>query len=523
MITAHSYRQMLFILARLFLCLALSVTAARYLNSRNYSDSIGRALVKIHAEPRFSLDAGQLAKYLLEGDPRLQELLDRNAAIYALVITDCKEVTGACSEQKILQATNPALIRNRVFRPADLVRYPYVVLRRPSSSILDILEHQEKGGGSGRGTVIGRVYSISTIPSFSEDYRSWMKDPFRSDGLWQRYLATMAACLAGGVGFWLLMELFLKIRRIERKNARQREQDLTRNADIFLRQYEEKQQQLEEQEQRSRAQYEAYIARIREMERKQRSIDDYRRYAETMIRELEEEKTRQSLVFKEELERVGKQRQALHDEVEKYRKDPRKGRPGASTDLEIAINPRFANSFEKKVFSAIAGSPRCRSGEWNAVTNFDVAIGKGGSQFVDCLVISRDCLVVVEAKNYSGKIVPEGDLENSTWLCQGEDGLTVAVKGAWGVNPYHQVREYTMSLMNLIKRGRWKLSAYGVIVFPEGTDISPLGDTIGRFYRITTADRLVGLIGNLDAAARRENAFTKRPTPDEIENLIRGI
>lgn len=521
MFSPKPFRQGLYILARLCVCLYLSVVVAQYLNNRNYSDYMGRALVKIHAEARFGLDANQLAKLLLEGNhAKLQEMLDRNAAIYALAITDCTEMKEACDGQKILFATNPALIRSGEIRVEDLIRYPYVVLRRQSSSILDILEHQAKGG-SGKGMIIGRVYSISTIPTFAEDYRLWMKDPFRNDDLWRRYLITITTCLSGGLGAWLLMELFLKIRRIERKNARQREHDLLRDADLFLRQFEAKERQLEEEEQRSRSQYEIYIGRIRELERKLQNVDDYRRSAETIIRELEEEKAQQSVTFREELERTNLQKQSLQAEFEKYRKDPRKDRPGASAALEMAINPQFANSFEKKVFTAIAKSPRCQNGDWNVVTSFDVAIGKGGSQFVDCMVISRDCLIVVEAKNYSGRIEAEGDLENTTWLCRSDD-TTVEVKSAWGTNPYHQVREYTMSLMNLVKRGRWKLSAYGVIVFPEGTDITGLEEKIGKFYRITSFDRLVGLLGNLDAEARRVNAFTKRPSPEQIENLIRG-
>ncbi|RII25753.1 MAG: nuclease [Geobacter sp.] len=521
MLSRKSIMRGLYILVRLCICLYLAIMVAHYLNNRNYSDHIGRALVKIHAEGR-GFDVSQIAKLLLEGDrTKIQELIDRNASIFALVITDCTAEKGECSGEKILFATNPSLLRGGEIRPAELARYPYALLRRPSSSVLNILENEVKGGG-GKGAIIGRVYSISTIPGFEEDYRLWMRDPFRNDDLSRRYLITMTTCLAGGIGAWLLVELFLKIRQIERKNARQREHDLLRDADLFLRQFEVKERQLEEEERRSRSQYEVYIGRIRELERKLQNVDDYRRSVETIIRELEDEKTQQSVTFREELERTNLQKQALQAEFEKYRKDPRKDRPGASTALEMAINPQFANSFEKKVFTAIMSSPTCRKGDWSVVTNFDVAIGKGGSQFVDCMVISRDCLIVVEAKNYSGRIVAEGDPENTAWLCNSNDGTTVEVKSSWGINPYHQVREYTMSLMNLVKRGRWKLSAYGVIVFPEGTDIEAMAEKIGKFYRVTTFDRLVGLLGNLDAEARRANTFTKRPSPEQIENLIRG-
>ena len=80
-----------------------------------------------------------------------------------------------------------------------------------------------------------------------------------------------------------------------------------------------------------------------------------------------------------------------------------------------------------------------------------------------------------------------------------------------------------MALLTIIKsRSRWNFLLYGVVVFPQGTDISGIGGRIGKYYRITTLDRLVSALDTIDAEARRDSAHTKRPLPRQIEDLLRG-
>ncbi len=163
-----------------------------------------------------------------------------------------------------------------------------------------------------------------------------------------------------------------------------------------------------------------------------------------------------------------------------------------------------------------------RFGDWRIINSFNVAAGKSHSQFTDCILISKDCLIVLEAKNYTGKIDAEGDFENDRWYAvKGTERLEV--QSLWGDNPFHQVNEYCMSLLRMVqKRSSWNIPVYGVIVFPEGADLSLIVNQIGRFYRIATIDRLVAVLDIMEAEARRHNSFTKRPTPHQIENIIRG-
>lgn len=515
-----SVRRKIYIVLRLVLLLYVAVVLARFVSSQEYASYYSKVLLRIHTDMKTSqktnLLPATIASLLESKDTqRLQETLDQYYSIFALVITDCRGQQSACPEQKVLFTTSQNLLSRKLPGPDELPEYPFIVLLRP----------QAQSGTSGQPReIIGRLYTISTIPtSFVADYRAWLKDPFADYGPWKHYLAAMVNCLLGGILTWLVVELFLKIRWIERRNAVQRERVLIKNADSYLRQLEEKENQIAEQEERMSGQFETYIRKIRELEQKLQHDLEYRKMAESIINSIEEEKQQQLVKYRAELDKTNQEKLALRAEVAKYQRASGKEKAEASRALESAISPQFSNVFEQKVFDAITGTAKCQAGSWLVRSHFDVAVGKGGSQFIDCIVISKDCMMVIETKNYSGTIAVEGDVENNRWYSRSRGGKDVEVKSSWGINPYHQVREYTMSLLTIVNtRSQWHIPLYGVIVFPEGTDIAALGDRIGKFYRMTTADRLLGVIENIDAEARRDNAHTRRPSPRQVEDLILG-
>lgn len=514
-----SVRRKIYIILRLVLLLYVAVLLARFVSSQEYASYYSKVLLRIHTDMKTSQKANLLpttiAAFLESNDTRqLQEALDQFYSIFALVITDCRGQQSTCPGQKVLFATSQNLLSRKLPGVEELPEYPYIVLLRPRT----------KATAEQPPEIIGRLYTISTIPtSFESDYRAWLKDPFADYGPWKHYLAAMVNCLLGGVLTWLVVELFLKLRWIERRNAMQRERVLIKNADSYLRQLEEKESQIAEQEEGTSRQFETYIRKIRELEQRLQHDQEYRKMAESIINSIEEEKQQQLVKFRTELEKTNQEKLALRAEVAKYQRASGKEKAEATRALESAISPQFSNVFEQKVFDAITGTARCQSGAWLVRSHFDVAVGKGGSQFIDCIVISKDCMMVIETKNYSGTIAVEGDVENNRWYSLVKGRTDAEVKSSWGINPYHQVREYTMSLLTIVNtRSQWHIPLYGVIVFPEGTDISALGDRIGRFYRVTTADRLLGVIENIDAEARRDNAHTRRPTPRQVEDLILG-
>lgn len=517
---------------RLFVLLVISVLLAGFINSKNYTSYFNRMMFRLHTDRRLALEntdmQERIAQLLVRSDTvRLQQMLDGYSHIIAMVVTDCITMEKLCPGQKILQSTNPDLIWNKSIRAGDLHRYPFVPLRRPVSPATKAMQEKIREMNPLHpvgGEIIGRIYAVRTFPaSFAEDYKLWLQHPFEDNGPWRSYLATMAGCLATGFSLWLIMELFLKIRFMERQRARERELELMSRADTALTLLEEKETQLTEREQAASRQMEAYIGRIRNLERQLRHDEEYREMAAGIISELEDEKERQSEIYRQEMERTSLERQSLLEELKNYRRKSLSEPETATMALEKAITPQFANVFEKMVYEAVTASPKGRKGDWLALHNFDVSLGEAGSQFVDCLVISRECIMVIEAKYYGGTIEAEGDVANTRWFSSDQSRKQKELKSSWGDNPYHQVREYATTLFSLLReRSPWKLHAYGVIVFPAGTDITAIGEKLGKYYRITTIDRLVATIDHIEAEARRENIHTRRPTPEQLEELIRG-
>lgn len=525
MMAAHTIRQLALSLVRLLIVAYGAVLCANYLNGKNFADHISKTLIKIHADANLGVDAAELARLLQNREYlSLQKLLDRNYNVYALVITDCKTLQEQCPEQKLLFATNPQFYGTPSYRIDRLGEFPHVVLRAPAAtSVLDLLSPRGTQQ-TARGEIIGRVYSISTIPTFAEDYRRWIRDPFRDNELWRRYLVTMVSALLAGGGIWLIVELFLKIRRGEQRSAARREAELMASVASYLRQLEENEAQIKEREQHFFRQFEAYVERIREMEERLQDVTQYRDISARIISELEDERNRQAAGFREELARTEAEKQSLQQELARYRAATPKEKVEASRTLAQAITPQFANGFEKRVFTVLSSSPAVVKGERLVLPHLDMAGAQATSKELDFVVVTRSCVMVLEVKNYWGRVTAEGDVVNSRWFCTDGSREPVEVRSSWGVNPYHQVREYAMSVMNLLqqRQPQWRLPVYGLVVFPESADLAAMDERLGRYYRLVRSDRLLAVLDAVDAEARREHAFGKRPAPAEIENVLRG-
>lgn len=247
---------------------------------------------------------------------------------------------------------------------------------------------------------------------------------------------------------------------------------------------------------------------------------------------------------------------------------------------------------------------------WKILPKYDVSRGVGYSQVADFVVILETCVVVIEAKNYCGKIIADGYPTNSQWFCQTED-QTIKIDSCWGENPYQQCDRYTKSVWKLLQTyppcdvTLWqslkdsvslslkslldqhgtlldfngntatiglrnpnlanianqnknqlieafqslypnqpiqiaiahinlsqimspKIPTYGAIVFPQGSNISQIGNSnhprireIGEFYRVTTMDNVRSLLEALEIEATyRTN--NRRFSPNQISDLLCG-
>lgn len=513
-------RLLLNILLRFIVLVSLCALIAKPVSREYYDNYYSTALLKIHTtDLDFFSDQlrTKLSYYLLMNDlVALQQVLDSNFGLFGFVITDCTSSNKICPEQRIIHSSNPNLEWRTFPTVDDLAGSHYILLHGASP----VSVTSAATAAAEPGAIIGRLYMVTNIPlSFDEDYRLWLSTPFKEVGPWPYYLRTMEFCLLGGVLLWLVVELLLRMRRIQMRSARQREYELMSNADNYLTLLEEKNSQLEEQEQRTNRQFETYLNRIRELEQKVTNSQQYRELAESVIQEMEEEKTAQLARLTDELNQTRFEMDTLRDKIAALDSVSRKAAPPAAVEEG---KPAFTNRFEQKLFETLFRTPKYTRGDWRIINSFNVAAGKSHSQFTDCILISKDCLIVLEAKNYTGKIDAEGDFENDRWYAvKGTEKMEV--QSLWGDNPFHQVNEYCMSLLRMVqKRSSWNIPVYGVIVFPEGADLSVIGNQIGRFYRIATIDRLVAVLDIMEAEARRHNSFTKRPTPHQIENIIRG-
>ncbi|MBE9110297.1 NERD domain-containing protein [Nodosilinea sp. LEGE 07298] len=192
------------------------------------------------------------------------------------------------------------------------------------------------------------------------------------------------------------------------------------------------------------------------------------------------------------------------EEIERYRADLET----AYQDLsEIKRLGQDLNVFEQEVLAVFENSPKILTGEWKLLHSFDVCRGRGASQMTDFIVAGSNFLVVIEAKGYTGKIVDDGDVLNTPWYAQNVNGLKREVRGV-GKNPYQQVRNYTISAGDIVNRQfRWKtIFHYGVVVFPQESDISTLPTNLTDYYYLTKLDKLVTVIGNIEAKVKRRNS-----------------
>lgn len=179
-------------------------------------------------------------------------------------------------------------------------------------------------------------------------------------------------------------------------------------------------------------------------------------------------------------------------------------------------------NFEQRVFKALTNTKMSTEGDWHIRYNFDANPDGRSSKFTDCLVISRYCIVVIEVKNYVGKLYTYGDVKNDKWMCENQSGRQVPVN-SMSVNPYHQLQSYCSEVRNLVaKRSNLKIPVYGIVVFPEKADISELGEDLGVYYRVSTMDNMVSTIENIENVLNHRRADKPVYAPDKILDILLG-
>jgi len=512
------YRTILASLSRFLLILAISLSVATLLNRDTYKDFYGKKLFRLH-----TLDLKTIAEQMTikvnfflsqNNSEGLQDVLDAGFGSFGFVVTDCKTTEVVCPEQKILYASDKKL---------SWLHYPDVsALPKGSFTILQRLENAREKRPA---VIIGRLYVINNMPvSFADDFGHWLISPFSDIGARRFYLRTTLAFVAGAFIFWMIAEFYFVIRRRQKRLLQRRELELKQSVNRQMKQLAENDAHIMRLNEQTARQYEAYVEKIRSLNRKMKNEEEYRELAEQIISELEHDKSLEAAKHSEDLANVRREMERLEGKVREFEGSTKQTRESSYKELEDAARmPLFSNQFEHQIFEVITSCEGYKKGQWRLFSNFDVAPGRNYRQFTDFILFNQDAFIIIEAKYYPGLIDSPGDFLNDIWISAGSQRKKIEC--LWGENPYHQINEYSKSLMKVLKqRSPWNFQIFGVIVFPDEADISKVGEHLGKFYRVTKVSKLPSLAENIFAEANRFQTTKnpRRPKAEQVEDMLRG-
>jgi len=526
MITISSlrYATHICILARIILIFVVSLIVAAALNYDNYKDFYGKRLFRMHTADLRALADQMTIKlnfFLDQGNSEgVQNVLDASFGLFGFVVTDCRRGERLCPEQKILFTSDPTLPWLNFPDVSSLNGGSFALLRRPP-----IVGGREFDPRRPPGEIIGRLYVISNMPAgFAQDYRQWLQSPFSDIGARRFYLRTTFAFVMGALIICGVTELYFMIRRRQQQLLQRREFELKEAVNRQMKLLSAKDAHIKVLNDETRSHYEAYVEKIRALNRKIRNEEEYRELAEQIIDELEQDKAREVDKYAEELATVRQDMERLQEKINQFEESTQLKRESSYKALEEAVRtPNFSNVFEQRIYEIIAGSEKFKRGEWRLLSNYDVAPGRNYRQFTDFVLFNRDAVIIIEAKYYSGVIDSPGDFLNDIWISVSSQRKKIDC--LWGENPYHQLNEYAMSMMKILKqRSPWTFQIFGVIVFPDEADISKIGAHLGKFYRVTTVGKLPALAESIFAEAHRFQSAKnpRRPGPEQVEDMLRG-
>lgn len=187
----------------------------------------------------------------------------------------------------------------------------------------------------------------------------------------------------------------------------------------------------------------------------------------------------------------------------------------------LELRRQDVNKFEQKVTDTLHASPEAKSESWLIMPCFDVG-GKEHSQMTDAIVVGESFIAVIEAKECKGRIAPEhGSACNDTWYSYGADGNRKKVLSSKG-NPYKQTHAYATSVLGLANadkpilrfesRSKYRIPSFGIIVFPEGADVSAIESGLpSEYYYVATLDTLLAILRKIED--RVKNKVLSRQLP----------
>lgn len=256
---------------------------------------------------------------------------------------------------------------------------------------------------------------------------------------------------------------------------------------------------------RSRQLEDEALNEIKVLEQRLGDKENISRQLEQQIQQLEADLQE----FKDQEDDAIKKAKAASDEIERLKQENER--------ITEDLGPHPLNRFEQEIRNLLSRDLT----DSRVVPQFDTT-RHGTSMFTDFVVSMRHCIVLIEAKSYSG-LIQSRNPRNGVWYCQ-FNAERVLINACWGDNPYHQVKNCgdAFRAQHHAFRSEKKMPTYGVVVFPKDArisqEVSASINSSGSFQRVITLNNLITTLQELDNEARWRNrsGLTGRRVLDQI-------
>lgn len=173
----------------------------------------------------------KLSYAIIKNKPEeVQRTLDSNYSLFGLIVTDS-------SGQKIISYSGKDSGKSSSWKaainPQELTKHPYDVLLDPPPAFAQWTysnSHATERSAinvTNQGRVIGRVYYVRGVrPTFQEDIATLVTNPFSGSSRIQTYATSLMACFGATLLIWSGLEFILYKKRVDKKKAEKREDEL---------------------------------------------------------------------------------------------------------------------------------------------------------------------------------------------------------------------------------------------------------------------------------------------------------
>ncbi|MBD2563950.1 MULTISPECIES: NERD domain-containing protein [Nostoc] len=173
----------------------------------------------------------KLSYAIIKNKPEeVQRTLDSNYSLFGLIVTDS-------SGQKIISYSGKDSGKSSSWKaalnPQELTKHPYDVLLDPPPAFAQWTysnSHATERSAisvTNQGRVIGRVYYVRGVrPTFQEDIATLVTNPFSGSSRIQTYATSLMACFGATLLIWSGLEFMLYKKRVDKKKAEKREDEL---------------------------------------------------------------------------------------------------------------------------------------------------------------------------------------------------------------------------------------------------------------------------------------------------------